>query len=120
MRLVIRLLINAAALWVTAEILPDMSIEDGFGNLLLAALIFGLVNTFIRPIARLLTLPISLATLGLFTVVVNALMVMLTGFLVDVLSLDGGFVNQLLTAIVASILISIVSTALSWLLPDRD
>lgn len=120
MRLIIRLLINAAAIWLTAEFLPGMSVADGFGNLLLVAVIFGVVNAFIRPIAKLLTLPLRIVTLGLFTIVINGFMVMLTAWLVDALTLDGGFFNQLFTAIVASIVIGAISTVLTWLLPDGD
>lgn len=120
MRLLIRLAINIVALWLTAAILPDMSIADGFVNLLLVALIFGLVNTFIKPIAKLLTLPLRVVTLGLFTIVVNALMVMLTAWLVDALVLDGSFWNQLVTAILAALIISIVSIVLRVFLPDDD
>lgn len=120
MKLLIRLIINAAALWVTAAILPDMSIEEGFGSLLLVTLIFGLVNTFIRPVAKLLTLPIRMATLGLFTIVVNGFMVMITAWLLDALVLDGGFFGQLLTAIAAAIIISIISTVLSIFIRDND
>lgn len=120
MRLVVRLLINAAAIWVAAAILPDISLEGGFWDLLLVALIFGVVNTFIRPVAKLLALPLRVATLGLFTLVVNALMVMLTAWVADVLVLEGGFFQQLLVAILAAIIISVVSTVLSWFLPDGD
>lgn len=118
LRLLIRLLINAGALWATAAILPDLSIEDGFWNLLLVALVFGLVNTLIRPVARLLTLPLRLMTLGLFTIVVNGLMVVLTAWLVDVLVIEGGFFNQVLIGTAAAIIITVISTALSIVLPD--
>ncbi len=120
MRLIIRLLINAAAIWVTARALPGISVADGFGNVLLVAVIFGVVNAFIRPIAKLLTLPLRIVTLGLFTFVINGLMVMLTAGLVDVLSLEGGFFRQLFTAILASILIGAVSMVLTWIVPDND
>lgn len=120
MRLAIRLLINAVAIWVAALVVPDMSLDDGFLNLLIVALIFGLVNTFIRPIAKLLTLPLRAATLGLFTLVVNALMVMLTAWITDLLTLEGGFFRQLLIGLLAAILISVVSTVLGWILPDDD
>ncbi len=120
MRLAIRLLINAGAIWVAAAVLPDLAIADGIGSLLLVALIFGLINAFIRPIARLLTLPIRILTLGLFSIVVNGFMVMITAWLIDALTLSGGFWNQLLTAILAAIIIGVVSSVLGWVLPDGD
>lgn len=120
MRLLIRLAINAVALWVTAAILPDMSIEEGFGNLLLVALIFGVVNTLIRPIVKLLALPLRVMTLGLITIVINGLMVIITAWFVDVLVLDGGFFRQLLIGTAAAIIISVISTVLSFLLPDGE
>ena len=120
MKILIRLLINALALWVTAAILPGLTLKDGFLNLLIVALIFGAVNAFIKPIAKLLTLPLRVATLGLFTIVVNAFMVLLTDWLTDLITLDGGFFEQFLTALGAALIISIVSTVLSVVLPDGD
>jgi putative membrane protein len=120
MNLLLRLLINAFALWATAELLPGFAFDGSFWELLLVALIFGLVNTFIRPIVRLLTLPLTVITLGLFTFVVNGLMLMLTAAISDSLSLDGGFFRQFFTAIVGAIIISIVSMVLGRLGGTRD
>lgn len=118
MRILVRLAINAAAFWVTATVLPNLEIDGGARNLVLVALVFGLVNTFIRPVARLLTLPLRAMTLGLFTLVVNGLMVVITTWIVGVLSLEGGFVSQTLTAIAAAAIISVVSAVLGWIVPD--
>ena len=65
------LVINAAALWIAVEIVPSAEFDGSFGDLLIVALLFGLVNVLVRPIARLLTLPLSIMTLGLFTLVLN-------------------------------------------------
>ena len=92
--------------------------SGGFFNLVIVAIIFGLVNAFIRPVVKLLTLPINLVTLGLFTLVINTLMLMLTVWLSDSLSLIGGLFQNFIVAFVAAIIISIISTVLSWLLPD--
>ncbi len=118
MKLILRIIINAIAIWVTTLLLSGFSFSGGVVNLLVVAIIFGLVNALIRPIVKLLTLPISIVTLGLFSLVINALMLLLTTWLSPSLSLGGGIFQSFLTAFVGAILISIVSTILSWLLPD--
>lgn len=122
MRLIIRILINAAALWLTARLLPAFELTTEILGILVVAIVFGLVNALIRPIVRLFSLPITILTLGLFTLVINTLMLLLTALLVgDLLSIDGGFFQQLLWAFLGSIVISIISAVLSWILPDsRD
>ena len=120
MKLVWRLIINAAAIWVAAAIISAFDFDGSWVDLAIVAAIFGLVNAFIRPIAKLLTFPINMVTLGLFTFVINAFMVMITAALVDSLSLGDGFGEQFVTALLAAIVISIVSTILSWVLPDGD
>lgn len=120
MRLAVRFLINAAAIWITAAILPSLTVEGGVGELALVALVFGLVNAFIRPIARLISLPIRVATLGLFTLVINMFMVLLTSWIVDDLVIEGDTLERFWTAFLAAIIISIVSSLLSWVVPDGD
>jgi putative membrane protein len=120
MRLLLRWLILAAAIWLTAVILPGLNFTGSFWNLLLVALVFGLINAVIRPIVKLLTLPITIMTLGLFALVVNALMLWLTVALLPTLSLTGTVFQNLVTVLLGSILISIVSAILSWFLPDKD
>jgi putative membrane protein len=120
MRLIVRIIINAIAIWLTSVLLPGFQIIGGATSLIIVAIIFGLVNALIRPIVRLLTLPISILTLGLFTLVINALMVMLTAWISGSLDLEGGFLEGFLIAFVAAIIISIVSTILSWVLVDDD
>lgn len=118
MKLILRVLINAVAIWLTSLLVPNFDFTGGVLELIIVAVIFGLVNALIRPIVKLLTLPINLLTLGLFTLVINALMLALTVWLSGALSLTGGFFNNLLTVFLAAILISIVSTVLNWFLPD--
>lgn len=118
MRIILRILINAAALWVAAQLVSGIEVVGGTVNLLIVALIFGLVNAFIRPIVKLLTLPLTVVTLGLFALVINAGMLLLTSWLSSALVLSGGWVEQIVTAFIASIVISIVSTVLGWFLPD--
>jgi putative membrane protein len=111
MRFVIRWLINAVALYVTTLIVPGVKVPN-FGAALLAALVLGIVNAVIRPIALILTLPFNILTLGLFTFVVNAGMLYLVSS-VTALRLDG-----FLAAFLGAIVLSVVSTVLTHLVAD--
>ena len=119
MKLILRVLINAAALWLTAFLLPAFNLSSNILEILLVAIIFGLVNALIKPIVKLFSLPLTVATLGLFTLVINMAMLLLTSFLVgDMLSIEGNIFEKLLYAFIASVIISIISTVLNWFLPD--
>jgi putative membrane protein len=118
MRILIRIFINAVALWFTAWLMTDVDIGGDWQTLLIVAVVFGLVNAFIRPLAKIVTLPINILSLGLFTFVLNGLLLMLTAYITGFVSFgEGGFFSTLWTAILASIVISIVSTILEWVLP---
>lgn len=116
MNQVIGLLINAAALYVAVWLVPGLDFDfapaDAWWKFLLVAFIFGLVNTFVRPVLRILTFPITMITLGLFLIVINALMLMLTGAISNELNL-GLTVADFLAALLGAIVISIVGLALS-------
>ena len=119
MNRIIGLLVNAGALYVAVLIVPGLTFNfdagDAWWKFLLVAFIFGLVNTFVRPILQIFTFPITIMTLGLFLIVINALMLMLTGAISGELGLGltvAGFVDALLGAIV----ISLVGMALSMVL----
>lgn len=116
-KLLLRFAINVVAIWAATYIVPGLTLMGDVLSWLVVALIFGLVNALIRPIVKLLTLPISIVTLGLFSLVINAFMLMLTGWLTPFLVIEGpvfGFVPALL----GSIIISLVSTVLNWLFKD--
>ena len=123
MRLVIRLLAGAVALAVAATLIDGIAVGPGTTGervltLLAVAVIFGLVNAIVRPVVRLFTLPLLVVTLGLFTFVVNALMLLLTAWIGDQLQLAfevDGFVAALLGALV----ISVVSFLVNVLLPEK-
>jgi putative membrane protein len=120
MRIVIRLLINALAIWLAAQLLAGLQLTGGWVGIAIVAMVFGLVNAFIRPVVKLLSLPITCLTLGLFTFVINALMLMLTAWLAgNYLSLGASTGEQIVNALLGSIIISIVSSVLSWFLPDK-
>jgi len=118
MKLILRILINGLAIWLTSMLFSSFNFTGSVLNLILVAVIFGLVNAFIRPIVKLLTLPINFITLGLFSLVINTLMLLFTVWLSDSLSLTGGVFENLLIAFLAAIVISVISTILSWFLPD--
>lgn len=101
MGIILKILVNAAALWVAAKIIPGIEVNAA-GTLILAALVFGLVNTFIKPVAHLLALPVTILTLGLFAFVVNGLLLWLTAALVPGFSISG-FWAALFGAIIVSL-----------------
>jgi putative membrane protein len=117
MRLVIRILVNAVALWA-ATLVPGISNQGGLGTLLLVALVFGFVNALIRPLLSLLSCPLIILTLGLFTLILNAFMLQITAWLGGKFGLDFR-VDTFMAAFLGAVVVSVVSTVLSWLLPDR-
>ncbi|MBI4470811.1 MAG: phage holin family protein [Acidobacteria bacterium] len=108
-KLITRLVINAFALVLAAGVVPGINIK-GFWPVLSAAVIMGLVNAFIKPVVLLLTLPINILTLGIFTLFINALMLKLVDFLVPDFDITG-----FAAAFFGALLISVVSTVLSHL-----
>ena len=123
MRLIVRLLAGAVALAAAAWLIEGISIGPGTTSeraftLLAVAVIFGLVNVIIRPIVRLISIPLFILTLGLFTFVVNALMLMLTAWIGD--QFDLAFeVDGFWSALLGALVISIVTFVLNVLLPDK-
>ena len=106
----VRLLINAAALAVAAWLLPGIRV-DNVQALLLAALIFGLVNATVKPVLALLTCPLILLTLGLFTLILNALMMGFTSWIAERLNV-GFHVDRFRDALIGAVIVSIVSWTL--------
>ena len=113
---IVQLLITAASLFVAVYVVPGLDFafepELAWLKFLVVALIFGLVNTFVRPILLIFTLPITIMTLGLFLIVINALMLLLTGAISNELAL-GLTVADFLAALLGAIVISIVGLLLS-------
>jgi putative membrane protein len=123
MRLILRLLANAAALAVATFLLDGISLtapttEGKVVTLLVVALIFGLVNAFVKPIFTLVTVPLVLLTLGLFLLVINALMLLLTSWVSTRVDL-GWSVAGFGSAVLGAIIVSIVSFVLNAFVPDR-
>jgi len=100
---VVRALIAALGLWIASRIVPGFHLE-GLGTFLLAGLLLGVVNGFVRPLVVLLTLPLTLVTLGLFLFVVNAAMVGLVAELLERFTISGFF-----SALLGSLVISVTS-----------
>jgi len=111
--LFVRMLITALGLWLASAVVPGVEIL-GVGTLLLAALLLGIVNAVVRPIAILLTLPITIVTLGVFLLVVNAAMFGLVASLLDSFQVAGLF-----SAIFGSVIVSLTGGLASWYIgPD--
>lgn len=107
--LIVKILINAAALMFASNMIDGIYV-DGFGAVVIAAIILGIVNAIIRPLLMLFTLPLNIMTFGLLTFVINGLMLKLVSTVV------GGFeIVGLWPAIIGSIILTVVSTVLSWL-----
>jgi putative membrane protein len=113
----VRWLVNAAALWVATRIVPGVTYIGGWLPFLGVAMIFGVVNAFIRPVAKVLTFPIIILTLGIFALVVNGLMLWLTSAMSDALDL-GFHVRGFWAAFFGALVVSIVSTLLSMLITE--
>jgi putative membrane protein len=121
MRFIIRWFITAIAVAVAAWITPGITLEgNGVVAVIITALILGLVNALIRPILKLLSCGLIVVTLGLFTLVINAICLWLASWISVDLFHIGFNVNSWWAALIGSIIISIVSFLLSFLLPDRD
>lgn len=106
--------ITAASLWVASRLFRGVKFADT-GSLVIAALLLGFANAIVKPLLIVLTLPITFLTLGLFLLVINALMILLVARLVKGFKVSGFW-----TAFFASILVSVLSFAIGALLPSDD
>ncbi|WP_319453772.1 MULTISPECIES: phage holin family protein [unclassified Mycobacterium] len=116
------------ALWLVTILVPGVDIVGGEDNLIkrigiifVVALIFGVVNAFIKPIVQFISIPLYILTLGLIHIVINALMLWITSWITEHTTHWGLFIDDFWwTAIWAAIVLSIVSWLLSLVLPDAD
>jgi len=115
----IRLLINAVALYVTIQFIPGIYFSGGIDTLLILAFIFGLVNAIIKPLFSFLTCGFYVITLGLFTFIANAAMLWLTGSIAQMVGIDFSIEN-FWAAIIGALVISIVSFVLSLFLDRKE
>ena len=114
MRFIISLLVNGLLVYLAAEILPGVSVAS-YMEAILVALLLGFVNFFIRPILTILTLPITIITLGLFLLVINGAMVLLVDWLLSGFSVDG-----LIWAIIFTIILTIFNFITGGLMGEKD
>jgi putative membrane protein len=112
MHFLLRLLINAAALWVAIQLVDGIDHRGSTWSLLAVALVFGVLNASIRPLLTLLSLPIVILTLGLFIFVINALMLLMTGWVSGLLGL-GFYVDGFWDAFVGGLIVTVSSLLLS-------
>jgi len=118
-QLIIVWLVIAAAIAITAALVPSVEVDGGFSGLLVVALVFGLVNALIGPLLRLISLPLTLMTFGLFALVINAALLGITAGLTD--SLDvGGFFGVVVGALVISIVTSVLLFLVGRLFGERQ
>ena len=116
--LILRLIINAIALFAATKVgIPGLSFEGNWVTMVVVAFIFGLVNALIRPLLTILTCPLIILTFGLFTLIVNAVMLALTGWIAGQAGL-GFTVDGFWAAFVGALVVSIVSWALSLFLRE--
>lgn len=111
--LIVRIVINALALWAAASFVDGIQLTDDVGGVVVVALVFGVVNAILKPILTLISFPFLIATLGLFALVVNAALLMVTARLTDGLAVSGWG-----PAIVGSIVVSLVTMLLGGLKDD--
>lgn len=112
MKVIIQFLLNGLAVVLAAYILPGVHV-DGYGDALITALVLSLVNLFIKPILIVFTIPLTIATLGLFLLVINALMILLVDYFVSGLRIDGFW-----WALAFSLILSIINSLFSDLTKD--
>lgn len=113
--LILRTVINALALWAAATLVGGIQLTDDVGSVVLIALVFGVVNAILKPILMIVSFPFLIVTLGLFALVVNAALLMLTARLMDGFVVDGWG-----AALVGSIVVSLVTMVLGGLKDGDD
>lgn len=123
----IRTAVNAVALWVAAWLIDGIVLADDgttfaskFTTITLVALIFGVVNAVVKPIAKLLAFPAIVLTLGLFTFIVNAFLLQLTEWISAPLGLSFAITDFWWDAVIGALIVTIVSMVLGWILPEPD
>lgn len=118
MRFLMRMVITAVALWAATRLVSGITFEGNWIGLAGVALVFGILNSFVRPVLSFLAFPLLILTLGLFTFVLNAMMLLLTSALSTTLGI-GFRVSGFRAAFWGAIVVGVVSFLLSMLLPDE-
>ncbi len=119
MKFLFRVLVNMAALWVATRVVPGVTHDGSWLTLIVVAIVFGVVNTIVGAITKVLTFPIIVVTLGLFLLVINGAMLWLTSRIAD--ALDLGFsVSGFWPAFWGALVVSVVSGVLGWMVASSD
>jgi putative membrane protein len=117
--LLLHWVLNAVALWVAAALIPGLDFTGGPGRLLLVAAVFGIVNSTLRPILTILTCPLIVLTIGLFSLVLNGLMLLVTGWVSESWNL-GFTVSGFWAAFFGGLVVGVVSMILSMSLMPKQ
>lgn len=115
MGFIVAVLVNAAALWAAVQVIEGLDFSGEWYQWLILALIFGVVNAIVKPVLKIFTFPITILTLGLFLLVINAVMLYLTSWLAGALGLTFT-VGSFLDALLGGIVIALVGMVLNWVL----
>lgn len=119
-KLLLRWLVNALALFTAAQVVPGIEIDgNGWVVYAVVAIIFGLINALIRPLLKMLTCPLIILTLGLFTLVINALMLLLTSWIGTVIGY-GFYIDGFWPAFWGGLVVSVVSVVLNLVIQDEE
>ncbi|WP_294317041.1 phage holin family protein [uncultured Chryseobacterium sp.] len=114
MNLIIRLLVTAIVAYLLTWILPGVQFS-GFGGAIIFSIVLGLLNLFVKPVLNLLGLPLTIVTLGLFTLVINAIIILIADYFIDSME-----VNGFLWSLIFSILLSVVTSLANSMFSDKD
>ena len=125
MGIIIRLAISALALWITTLVIDGISVDaetvpGEIGTVVAVAVIFGVVNAVLRPIIKTVGCAFYLLTLGLIAIVVNALLLLLSGWIAEQIDLPFEVANFWPSAVLGALLIGVISWVLNLLVPDKD
>jgi putative membrane protein len=118
--LLVRWAVVAIAFWVTAAILDGMDLTGGVTGALWVALLFGIVNAVIGTVLRILTLPLTVITLGLFSIIVNAYLLVIVDAITGDLTIDSFFWTAILAALILSFVGVLIDVVIGVLVPGKD
>ena len=117
-KFILRWTINAIALFLAVYFVPGINLESGWTSIIWLALIFGLVNAFLRPLLKLLTCPLIILTLGLFTLIINTILFYVTDWIGSFFGV-GITIHNFWAAFLGALIVSVVSIVLTFLVRDE-
>ena len=124
-QILIKVVVNAVAIWVATAVVPGVEVTGGgtgrtIVTLLILGILFGLVNAVIKPIVKFFSFPFYIITLGLFALIVNALMLEILVWLSDQLNISFSIDHFFWDAVLAAVVVTVVGWILNLVLPDED